>query len=81
LGLEKKPKRKYNIITERKVKTMLHMYEIRKLEENGKVTIIRQLTAEPKLAKKTFREYAEENPGIYSLYQVHRVGVYFTEKE
>lgn len=60
---------------------MLHMYEIRKLEKDGKTTIIRQLTAEPKSAKKTFREYAEENPGTYSLYQVHRIGAYFTEKE
>jgi hypothetical protein len=61
---------------------MLHLYEIRKLEKDGKVTIIRQMTAEPKLAKKTFKEYAEENPGnYYSLYQVHRVGVYFNEEE
>ena len=60
---------------------MLHMYEIRKLEKNEKVTIIRQFTAEPKSAKKAFKEYAEENPGIYSLYQVHRVGACFTEKE
>lgn len=61
---------------------MLHLYEIRKLEKDGKVTIIRQMTAEPKLAKKTFKEYAEENPRSYlSLYQVHRVRVYFKEKE
>lgn len=59
----------------------MHMYEIRKLEKNGKVTTIRMLTAEPKSAKKTFKEYAEENPGIYSLYQVQKVGAYFTEKE
>lgn len=59
---------------------MMHMYEIRKLERDGKITIIRQLTAEPKSAKQTFRKYVEENPGIYSLYQVHRVGVCFTEK-
>ena len=60
---------------------MMHLYEIRKLEKNGKVTIIRMLSAEPKSAKETFKEYAEENPGIYSLYQIHRVGVCFTEKE
>ena len=59
----------------------MHMYEIRKLEKDGKITTVRTLTAEPKLAKKTFGEYAEENPGIYSLYQVHRVEAYFTEKE
>ena len=59
----------------------MHMYEIRKLEKNGKVTTIRMLTTEPKSAKKAFKEYAEANPGIYSLYQVHKVGVCFTEKE
>lgn len=60
---------------------MMHIYEIRKLEKDGKVTIIRQLTAEPKSAKKAFKEYAEENLGIYSLYQIHRVGAYINEKE
>ena len=60
---------------------MMHMYEIRKLEKNGKVTTIRMLTAEPKSAKKAFKEYAEEIPGIYSLYQVRKVGACFTEKE
>jgi len=60
---------------------MIHMYEIRKLERSGKATIIQQLTAEPKSAKQTFKKYAEENPGIYSLYQVHRVRVCFTEEE
>ena len=60
---------------------MIHMYEIRKLEKDGKITTDRTLTAEPKPAKKMFKEYAEENPGIYSLYQVNRVETYFTEKE
>lgn len=60
---------------------MMHMYEIRKLEKDGKVTTIRMITAEPKAAKKAFKEYAEANPGIYSLYQVRKVGVCFTEKE
>ena len=59
---------------------MMHIYEIRKLEKDGKVTTVRMVTAEPKTAKKTFKEYAEENPGIYSLYQIHRVEAYFTEK-
>ena len=63
------------------MKTMMHMYEIRKLEKDGKITTIRMLTTEPKLAKETFKEYAKENPGIYSLYQVRKVGACFTEKE
>ena len=60
---------------------MMHVYEIRKLEKNGKVTTIRMVTAEPKAAKKAFKEYAEANPGIYSLYKVEEVEIYFTEKE
>lgn len=59
----------------------MHVYEIRKLEKDGKVTTIRMLTADPKSAKKAFKEYAAENPGIYSLYQVQKVGACFTEKE
>ena len=51
------------------------------VEKVGKINTVRTLTAEPRLAKKTFKEYAEENPGIYSLYQVHRVETYFTERE
>ena len=60
---------------------MLHSYEIRRLERNGDVTIIRQLTAEPSFVKKEFKRYAKENPGIYSLYQIRRVANYFTVKE
>ena len=60
---------------------MMHVYEIRKLEKNGKVTTIQMVTAEPKSAKKTFKEYAEANPGIYTLYQIRKVAAYFTEKE
>lgn len=60
---------------------MTHVYEIRKLEKDGKVTTVRMVAAEPKEAKKAFKEYAEANPGIYSLYQIRKVAAYFTEKE
>lgn len=60
---------------------MMHTYEIRKLEKDGKITTIRMITDEPKSAKKTFEEYAKANPGIYSLYEVRKVGICFTEKE
>lgn len=60
---------------------MMHVYEIRKLKKTGKATTIRMVTAEPKAAKKAFKEYAEANPGIYSLYQVRKVGTCFTGKE
>lgn len=74
---------KYDTIKSQKgkVNNMLHSYEIRRLERNGDITIIRQLTAEPSFAKKEFKRYAEENPGIYSLYQIHRVANYYTVKE
>ena len=60
---------------------MMHVYEIRKLEKDGKVTTIRMLTDEPKSAKKTFKEYAKANPGIYTLYQIRKIEACFTEKE
>lgn len=60
---------------------MLHFYEIRELDSNGRTHIIKQFTEEPKSAKQKLKEYAEENPGIYSLYQIHRVASSFTVKE
>lgn len=60
---------------------MMRVYEIGKLEKEGKVTAIRLITAEPKTAKKEFKEYAKANPGIYTLYQIRKVEAYFTEKE
>lgn len=60
---------------------MKHYYEIRKFEKDGKTTIIRMVEAEPKDAKKAFREYAEENPGIYRLCKIETIANYFTEKE
>lgn len=59
----------------------MHMYEIRKREENGTVTTIRLLATEQKEAMKTFKEYAEANPGVYSLYQVRRIKTYISQKE
>lgn len=60
---------------------MLHLYEIQELDSNGRTHIIKQFTEEPKNAKRKLKEYAEENPGIYSLYQIHRVASCFTVKE
>lgn len=60
---------------------MLHFYEIRELDSNGQTHIIKQFTEEPKGAKRELKEYAKENPGIYSLYQIHRVAACFTVKE
>lgn len=60
---------------------MLHFYEIRKLDKNGEAHIVRKLTTEPKTAKQELKKYAEENPGLYSLYQIHQVATRFTIKE
>ena len=60
---------------------MTHVYKIQKLEKDGKVTTVRMVTAEPEEAKKAFKEYAEANPGLYTLYQISKVAACFTEKE
>nr|DAH90682.1 MAG TPA: hypothetical protein [Microviridae sp.] len=60
---------------------MLHLYEIRELDSNGRTHIIKQFTEDPKGAKQKLKEYAEENPGMYSLYQIHRVTSCFNAKE
>lgn len=57
---------------------MKHTYEIRKLEDNGKVTTIERLVAEPKEAKREAKGYAEKHPGLYTLYKVETVEIYFT---
>lgn len=60
---------------------MKHTYEIRKLEDDGKVRTIEKFTAEPKDAKKEAKAYAGRHPGLYTLYKVETVEIYFTEKE
>lgn len=60
---------------------MLHFYEIRELDSNGRTHIVKQFTEEPKEAKQELKKYAKENPGIYSLYQIHRVAACITTKE
>lgn len=60
---------------------MLHCYEVRKLEENGKTTTIEKFVAEPKEAKAKTKTYAEKHPGLYTLYKAEPVEIYFTEKE
>lgn len=59
---------------------MKHIYELRKLENEGNVTIVKKIEAEPKCAKKEARDYAKQNPGIYSLQKIEAIEYYFTEK-
>lgn len=60
---------------------MLHCYEVRKLESNGKTITIEKFVAEPKEAKAKTKAYAEKHPGLYTLYRAEPVEIYFTEKE
>lgn len=60
---------------------MTHSYELRKFNDDNSITTVLRIAAEPKYAKERARNYANENPGIYSLQRVERVGMYFTEKE
>ena len=60
---------------------MKHVYEIRKLEDDGSTRTIDKFVNEPKDAKKKAKSYAERHPGLYTLYRVETVEIYFTEKE
>lgn len=60
---------------------MLHTYEIRRLENEGKTHIVKRLTEKPKIAKREFRKYAKENPGAYALYKIKRVAACFVAEK
>lgn len=45
------------------------------------MTTVLKMNAEPKDAKRRAKSYANEHEGIYSLYKVEEVEIYFTEKE
>lgn len=60
---------------------MKHRYELRELKANERVETVLRINAEPKDAKQRAKRYANEHKGIYSLYKVEEVQMYFTEKE
>lgn len=60
---------------------MKDIYEIQKLEKDGKMTIIEKFLAEPKEAKREVKTYAGEHPGLYKLYKIEIVEICSTEKE
>jgi hypothetical protein len=60
---------------------MKHRYELRKLNANDSITTVLRINDEPKSAKQIARKYANEHEGIYSLYKIEEVEMYFTEKE
>ena len=60
---------------------MTHDYELRKLNDDGNMTTVLKITAEPKYAKERAKNYAIRNPGLYTLLKMDTIVTYFTEKE
>lgn len=60
---------------------MKHKYELRAWKDDDTMTTVLKINAEPKDAKRRAKNYANEHEGIYSLYKVEEVEIYFTEKE
>lgn len=60
---------------------MTHIYELRKFEDDGSINTVLKISGEPKDAKREAKSYAEQIPGLYSLYKVEKVALFFTEKE
>lgn len=60
---------------------MTHSYEVRRFNDDGSMTTVLKIAAEPKYAKQRAKDYANRNPGLYSLYKIEEVALYFTEKE
>ena len=60
---------------------MTHNYELKSHNNDGSMTTVLKLTAEPKHAKEKAKDYAKRHPGIYSLQKIETVSIYFAEKE
>ena len=60
---------------------MKHKYEIREFGDDEKETTIERFVADPKEAKQKAKGLAERYPGIYTLYKVETVEIYFTKTE
>lgn len=59
---------------------MKHKYELRAWKDDDTMTTVLKINDEPKNAKRRARNYANEHKGIYSLYKVEEVEIYFTER-
>lgn len=57
---------------------MKHKYELRAWNDDTMTTVLK-INDEPKNAKQRARDYTNEHEGIYSLYKVEEVSIYFTE--
>lgn len=60
---------------------MKHNYELRELKTDNSLVTVMTIRDEPKNAKLKARDYAEKNPGLYTLKMVEDVSCYFTKKE
>lgn len=60
---------------------MKHAYELRKFEDDGSMTTVMKITAEPKYAKQRAEDYAERHPGMFSLQKIETVRVYYNEEK
>lgn len=59
---------------------MKHKYELRAWNDDDTMTTVLKINDEPKNAKRRAKNYANEHEGIYSLYKVDEIEIYFTEK-
>lgn len=59
---------------------MKHKYELRAWKDDDTMTTVLKINDEPKNAKRRAKDYANEHEGIYSLYKVEEVEIYFTER-
>ena len=60
---------------------MTHSYELRKFEDDGSINTVLKMSAEPKDAKREAKSYAEQIPGLYSLYKIEKTAMFFTEEK
>lgn len=58
---------------------MKHTYELRKFNSDESITTVLKITDEPKYAKQRAKEYANRNPGLYTLCKIEKTAQYFTE--
>lgn len=59
---------------------MKHNYELRVFNDDGSAKTVLKLTAEPKYAKERAKDYANQNPGLYTLQKIEMVEAYCTEE-
>lgn len=60
---------------------MTHTYELRSWNDDGTITTVLKIAAEPKYAKERAKSYANRHPGLYTLERIETISTYFTEKE